>query len=157
MILDNIQLINYGPNLYIFLIHISIAFLLSFCVGLERQWRRRSIGLRMNVLVCIGSFMFTHASLCFTSGDPGRVASQIVCGIGFLGAGIILKDENRNITGINTAATMWCSAAIGVLCAKGLIIESVIGTGFVLISNIVLRNISYYLSTLEPAGNGSNY
>lgn len=157
MILDNIQLINYGPNLYIFLIHISIAFLLSFCVGLERQWRRRSIGLRMNVLVCIGSFMFTHASLCFTSGDPGRVASQIVCGIGFLGAGIILKDENRNITGLNTAATMWCAAAIGMLCAQGLLAEAIIGTLFVLLSNIILRNIGYYLSEIQPSKDGYHH
>lgn len=148
--METIQMIALTPNLIIFIVHIAIAFILSFIVGLERQWRRRSIGLRMNVLVCIGSLMFTHASLTFI-GDPGRVASQIVCGIGFLGAGIIIKDENKNITGLNTAATMWCNAAIGMLCAQGLIIEAIIGTLFVLLSNIILRKVSYSLSSIEPA------
>src|SRR5574344_2885808 len=154
--METIQMIALTPNLIIFIVHIAIAFILSFVVGLERQWRRRSIGLRMNVLVCIGSLMFTHASLTFI-GDPGRVASQIVCGIGFLGAGIIIKDENKNITGLNTSATVWCAAAIGMLCAQGLILEAIIGTLFVLLSNIILRNIGYYLSEIQPSKDGYHH
>lgn len=154
---SNITMISISTDICIFLVHIAIAFFLSFFVGLERQWRRRSIGLRMNVLVCIGSLMFTHASLCFLNSDVSRVASQIVCGIGFLGAGIIIKDENRNITGLNTAATVWCSAAIGLLCGIGLIIEAILGTIFVLLSNIFLRKISYQLSEIEPTKDGYHY
>lgn len=154
MVLSNFVLVSYNSDILIFVVHIAVAFVLSFLVGLERQWRRRSIGLRMNVLVCIGSMMFTHASMAFISGDPGRVASQIVCGIGFLGAGIIIKDEHRNITGLNTAATVWCAAAIGMLCAQGLILEATIGTLFILLSNIILRNMAFLLSSIEPSKTG---
>lgn len=154
MVLSNLQMVAYNSDLLIFLFHITVAFFLSFLVGLERQWRRRSIGLRMTVLVCIGSMMFTHASLSFITGDPGRVASQIVCGIGFLGAGIIIKDDHKNITGLNTSATVWCAAAIGMLCAQGLILEAIIGTLFILLSNIILRNMALVLSRIEPTKDG---
>lgn len=157
MILSNITLLTLNQDLFVFIAHIAVSFFLSFFIGLERQWRRRSIGLRMNVLVCIGSLMFTHASLSFLDADLSRVASQIVCGIGFLGAGIIIKDNNNNITGLNTAATVWCSAAIGILCGIGLVAEAVIGTVFVLLSNIFLRKISYQLAEIEPTKEGYKY
>ena len=154
MMLNNLTMIDFSSNLYIFMFHIAIAFLLSFLVGLERHWRRRSIGLRMAVLVCMGSLMFTHASLSLVSGDVGRIASQIVSGIGFLGAGIIIQDDKKNITGLNTASTIWCSAAIGMLCAQGLIIEATIGTLFVLLCNISLRDIALTISKIEPTKDG---
>ena len=157
MILSNLVFMEYSSDIMIFCFHIAIAFVLSFVIGLERQWRRRSIGLRMSVLVCLGSLMFTHASLSLVSGDIGRIAAGIVSGIGFLGAGIIIQDEHKNITGLNTASTIWCSAAIGIMCAQGLIIESIIGTLFVLASNILLRNIALTLSRIEPSKLGHNY
>lgn len=95
-----------------FLLRIGISFLLSFCIGLERQWRRRAIGLRTNVLVCIGAFLFVSFSMQTNANDVSRIAAQVVSGIGFLGAGVILKDK-ANIKGLNTAATLWCNAAIG--------------------------------------------
>lgn len=121
-----------------FLYRISISFLLSLLVGLERQIRGRAIGLRTSVLVSIGSFMFVSFSVQMTAYDITRIASQVVSGIGFLGAGVIIKD-GTNIKGLNTAATLWCNAAIGVLCAGGLIVEATIGTGFILFCNIILR------------------
>ena len=154
MILSNLVMFDFSSDLYVFLVHIAIAFILSFLVGLERQWRRRSIGLRMAVLVCLGSLMFTHASLSLVSGDIGRIASQIVSGIGFLGAGIIIQDDKKNITGLNTASTIWCSAAIGMLCAQGLIVEAIVGTIFVLICNISLRDIALTISKIEPTKDG---
>ena len=123
-----------------FLARIVAALLLSFAVGLERQWRRRAIGLRTNVLVCIGAFLFVAVSVMLGSNDL-KIAAQVVSGIGFLGAGVILKD-GLNIRGLNTAATLWCSAALGVLCAYGLIIEAVTGTFFILVANILLRYIT---------------
>ena len=123
-----------------FLVRILAALLLSFAVGLERQWRRRAIGLRTNVLVCIGAFLFVAVSVMLGSSDL-KIAAQVVSGIGFLGAGVILKD-GLNIRGLNTAATLWCSAALGVLCAYGLIIEAVTGTFFILVANILLRYIT---------------
>ena len=122
----------------VFLYRISISFLLSLLVGLERQVRGRAIGLRTSVLVSIGTFMFVSFSVQMMAYDVTRIASQVVSGIGFLGAGVIIKD-GTNINGLNTAATLWCNAAIGVLCAGGLIVEATIGTCFILFSNIVLR------------------
>mgnify|MGYP000030070022 CR=1 FL=1 len=120
-----------------FWIRIGIALFCSFAVGLERQWRRRAIGLRTNVLVCVGAFMFSTLDVIKGNGEL-RTAAQVVTGIGFLGAGVILKD-GINVKGLNTAATLWCNAAIGVLTAFGLLLEAVTGTILILMSNIVLR------------------
>ena len=120
------------------LFRITTCFLLAFLIGFERQYRRRSVGFRTYALVSIGSFLFVLFSFYNDTDDISRIASQVVCGIGFLGAGVILKDGS-NIKGLNTAATLWCSAAIGILCASGLILEATIGTVFILITNIVLR------------------
>lgn len=121
-----------------FLIRIAVCFLLSFVIGFERQYRRRTIGLRTNVLVCIGSFLFTSVGFSFIDVDATRIPAQIVSGMGFLGAGVILRD-GKNIRGLNTAATLWCNAALGVLCACGMLFEATIGTLFILISNVILR------------------
>lgn len=129
-----------------FFIRIAMSFVLSFCIGLERQWRRRAIGLRTNVLVSIGAFLFVTFSIQTNAKDISRIAAQVVSGIGFLGAGVILKDK-ANIKGLNTAATLWCNAAIGTLCAAGLIIEATIGTLFILFANIILRYITQKMKT----------
>ncbi len=124
-----------------FLIRILICFVLSFIIGFERQYRGRAIGLRTNVLVCIGSFLFTTATFELVDIDASRIPAAIVSGIGFLGAGVILR-EGKNIRGLNTAATLWCNSAIGILCAIGMAFEASIGVGFILFSNIVLRMFS---------------
>ena len=128
-------------NYKLFIINLVCCLALSFLIGIERQWRRRIIGLRTNVLVCIGAFLFVTFSIQTQGNDITRIAAQVVSGIGFLGAGIILKDGN-NVKGLNTAATLWCDAAIGVLCAGGLIVEAAIGTFCILFSNICLRYIT---------------
>lgn len=127
-----------------FILRILVCFILSFLIGLERQWRRKTIGLRTNVLVCLGAFLFVSLSVRLNSSDPTRIAAQVVSGIGFLGAGVILKD-GANIRGLNTAATLWCNAAIGVLCAFGLLTEAIVGTIFILLSNLLLRYIGFNL------------
>ena len=127
-----------------YLIKIAICFLLSICVGLERQYRHKIIGLRTNVLVSLGAFMFTSMSFNFKTSDVTRIAAQVVSGIGFLGAGVILKDGNR-VKGLNTAATLWCVASIGVLCASNMLLEATIGTIFILIANTVLRLLTKYI------------
>lgn len=128
-------------NITTFIIRITICFILSILVGLERQYRHKTVGLRTNVLVSLGAFMFVSASLNCINTDYTRIAAQVVSGIGFLGAGVILRDGNR-IKGLNTAATLWCVSAIGVLTAFGMTLEATIGTLFILISNILLRLIS---------------
>ncbi len=124
-----------------FIIRILICFSLSILIGLERQYRHKTVGLRTNVLVSLGSFMFVCVSFDVSTQDSTRIAAQVVSGIGFLGAGMILKDKDR-VKGLNTAATMWCVAAIGVLTASGMIVEASISTLFILISNTVLRVLS---------------
>lgn len=140
-----------------FLIRITAALILSFLIGLERQWRRRAIGLRTNVLVCLGSFLFVSLPFLLKEYEfDFKVAAQVVSGIGFLGAGVILKD-GANVKGLNTAATLWCSAAIGVLCASGLVLEAATGTLLVLLSNIVLRAITRKLVKREIAKQKQSY
>lgn len=135
-----------------FLIRISVCFILSLLVGLERQYRRRMIGLRTNVLVCLGAFIFVTVSFGIGVNDHARIAAQVVSGIGFLGAGVILRDGSK-IKGLNTAATLWCVAAIGVLCSAGMLFEASIGTLFVLISNVILRIVSIKIMDIVKKNN----
>ncbi len=139
-----------------FLIRIFLCFIISFCIGLERQWRRRAIGLRTNVLVCIGSFLFVTFSIQTNAKDISRIAAQVVSGIGFLGAGVILKD-GANVKGLNTAATLWCNAAIGTLCAAGLLIEALIGGLLILFSNIILRFVAQKMNVKANNTKFSDY
>lgn len=132
-------------NFNTFLIGLLICFLLSFSLGLERQIRRRFIGLRTMILVAIGSYMFVSFSFLITgyNSDATRIAAQVVAGIGFLGAGVIIKDnEKTKVRGLTTAATLWCDAAIGVLCAGGFIKEAIVASLVVLFANIILRYVN---------------
>lgn len=140
----------------VFIFRILCCFFLSFLIGLERQWRRRMVGLRTNVLVCLGAFLFVAAGIQEGNGDMTRIPAQVVSGIGFLGAGVILRDGN-NIKGLNTAATLWCNAAIGVLTASGLVIEALVGTIFILLDNIVLRFISRKIMDKKEVNTRSEY
>lgn len=119
-----------------------LAFILGTVIGLERQWRHKIAGIKTNALVAGGAALFILVSEKI-AGDPSgaaRIAANIVTGIGFLGAGVMMRNGN-NITGINTAATIWCSSAIGSLAGLGYWYESLVGTAFVVIGNIVLRPI----------------
>jgi putative Mg2+ transporter-C (MgtC) family protein len=89
-------------------------------VGLERELRGKAAGLRTNILICVGATLFTHLSIAVagTDGDPGRIAAQIVTGVGFIGAGTILHSRGA-ITGLTSAATIWLVAAIGVAIGAG--------------------------------------
>lgn len=131
-----------------FLLGLLICFLLSFLLGLERQIRRRFIGLRTMILVAIGSYMFVSFSFLLTGyqADATRIAAQVVAGIGFLGAGVIIKDSDRKIRGLTTAATLWCDASIGVLCAGGFIKEAIVAALIVLFANIILRQINMLIN-----------
>lgn len=124
-----------------FFIRISICFVLGIAIGIERQCRRKIAGIRTITLVSLGAFLFTSISHQIAEDDITRIAAQVVSGIGFLGAGVILRD-GINVRGLNTAATLWCSAAIGTLTALGLVVEATIGVVYILITNILLRFIS---------------
>ncbi len=115
------------------------AFLLGGLIGFERQWRQRLAGLRTNTLVALGAASFVQFAGQF-DGDtsPTRVAAQIVSGVGFLGGGIIFK-EGLNVRGLNTAATLWCSAAVGAMCGAGLFFHAAISAAFIIAVNALLR------------------
>ena len=120
-----------------------IAFGLGALIGLERQWRHKIAGMRTTALVSVGAALFVLLSEKITndSSSAARIAAQIVTGIGFLGAGVIMK-EGFNVTGLNTAATIWCSGAIGSISGMGYWYEGLVGTAVVLSSHLLLRPIS---------------
>jgi putative Mg2+ transporter-C (MgtC) family protein len=125
---------------YQFAVRLMTAFLLGGLVGAERQWRQRTAGLRTNCLVAMGSAMFVMMGglIGGSDGSQGRVAAYIVSGIGFIGGGVILK-EGFSIRGLNTAATLWCTAAIGTLAGLGYTTLCLLGTLAVLAANVLLR------------------
>jgi putative Mg2+ transporter-C (MgtC) family protein len=124
-----------------------LALSLGAAIGVERQWRQRMAGLRTNTLVSLGAAIFVTLAVKIGGDATGRVASYVVSGIGFLGAGVIMKD-GMNVRGLNTAATLWCSAAIGSLSGMGYIPEAAIGTIFILLAHLVLRPVGNKLGAL---------
>ena len=118
-------------------IRLGAAAISGLLIGLERELRGKSAGLRTNALVAVGSGVFVIISLTFKN-DPNvdltRVIGQVVTGIGFLGAGTILHYKN-NVKGLTTAATIWCSAAAGCLAALVMYEELAVFTGIVLVIN----------------------
>ncbi|OLM31788.1 Mg(2+) transport ATPase protein C [Pseudonocardia sp. Ae717_Ps2] len=131
---------------------------LGTVIGFERQYRARMAGLRTNALVAVGATLFVLLSahgfggLSDTgSADPTRVAAQIVSGIGFLGAGVILRD-GMTVRGLNTAATLWCSAAVGALSGAGLYPVAAAGTGVVVLVNLALRPLGRAIDRRPESG-----
>ena len=129
------------------------AFVLGGAIGLERQIRQRVAGLRTMVLVSVGAAAFVHlgARLLGPEGEV-RIVAYVVSGIGFLGAGVIMK-EGIQVRGLNTAATLWSSAAVGAFAGSGLIAEAAAVTVAVLAGNTLLRPVVNYLNRqpLSPA------
>ena len=127
-------------------LNLAVALGLSAVIGFERQWRNRLAGLRTNTLVALGAATFvTFGQLFPGDADPTRVAAQVVSGIGFLGAGLIFR-EGLNVRGLNTAATLWCSAAIGVTAGGGHPLYATVATGFVVFVNLLLRPIVNFIN-----------
>ena len=121
------------------LVSLFAAFVLGTAIGAERQYRQRGGGLRTHVLVAVGAATFVDVGM-HLNGEAGatQVVAYVVSGVGFLGAGVIMK-EGGNVWGLNTAATLWCSAAVGACAGADLAIEAVALTGFVLAGNTLLR------------------
>ena len=127
-------------------INLAVALGLSAVIGFERQWRNRLAGLRTNTLVALGAATFViFAALIPGEASPTRVAAQVVSGIGFLGVGLIFR-EGLSVRGLNTAATLWCSAAIGVLAGAGYLLYATVATGFVVFVNLLLRPIVSFIN-----------
>lgn len=132
---------------YEILIRLGAAVVLGALIGLERQWRQRMAGLRTNALVSTGAACFlVFAALMPGDDSRARVAAQVVSGIGFLGAGVILR-EGLNVRGLNTAATLWCSAAVGTLAGGGLLWQAALASGVVVLANVLLRPVVRLINT----------
>lgn len=128
------------------------AFLLGTMIGAERQYRQRTAGLRTNALVALGSAAFVDLGQRL-GGDVEsiRIIAYVVSGIGFLGAGVIMK-EGMNVRGLNTAATLWCSAAVGSIAGSDMIAEATLLTGVVLFANTALRPLVDAINRIPIAG-----
>ena len=138
--MESIQNLNLHSLLDTF-VSLSTAFMLGGLIGFERQVRQRTAGLRTNTLVAVGAAVFVDMANRL-GGHEGavHVVAYVVSGIGFLGAGAIMK-EGANITGLNTAATLWGSAAVGACARADLIGEALVASLFVLASNTLLRPV----------------
>lgn len=143
--MEFINNINYG-SLTDTAVSLSAAFVLGGLIGLERQYRQRTAGLRTNILVAIGAAIFVDAANRLTGHEGAfHVMAYVVSGIGFLGAGVIMREEG-NVRGINTAATLWASGAVGACAGADLILEATLATAFILAANTLLRPVVSFIN-----------
>lgn len=133
-------------------VNMAVALSCGAVIGSERQVRQRMAGLRTNALVALGAAGFViFSQLIEHDASPSRVAAQVVSGIGFLGAGIIFRD-GFNVHGLNTAATLWCSAGVGLLAGVGAWPFALLLTGMVVFVNLGLRPLVKFLKRHTKAG-----
>ena len=123
-------------------LRLAVALACGALIGIERQYRQHSAGLRTSAVVATGSALFVLVA-ALTPGDtsPLRVAAQGVSGVGFLCAGVIIRD-GLNIRGLNTAGTLWCASGVGVLAGSGFYLAAALGAGIVLLANVLLRPLA---------------
>jgi putative Mg2+ transporter-C (MgtC) family protein len=126
----------------VFATHMLAALAMGMAIGIERQLGQHPAGVRTNALVCLGSALFVSLSFMVSDSDKTRIAAQVVCGIGFIGGGAILR-EGVNVRGMNTAATLWCSAAIGCFVGIGFWDFALLGTVGVVGSHFLFRPIAH--------------
>ena len=146
---EQVEELRINMDYYDFIVNVYSALGLGLLIGLEREFRQHPAGLRTNALVCVGSALFMSLTfLLHDVGSPTRIASYIISGIGFLGGGVILK-QGVNIRGMNTAATLWCSAAVGAICGAGHWGFAMGGAFTVLLVHLIFRPISYWVLRLD--------
>ena len=127
-------------------ISLCAAFILGGLIGLERQYRQRTAGLRTNILVAVGAAIFVDAGNRLTGHDGAvHIMAYVVSGIGFLGAGVIMREEG-NVRGINTAATLWASGAVGACAGADLLLEASLATIFILAAKTLLRPVVSFIN-----------
>ncbi|MGJ1378653.1 MgtC/SapB family protein [Sphingobacterium multivorum] len=121
-----------------------LSVLIGLLIGIEREYRNKSAGLRTFILVSFGSCLFTILSLKIGLANPDRLAANIITGIGFLGAGVIFKEDNK-VSGITTATTIWATASLGMCVGAGYIFLAFIGVGLVLMILALLTYLQTYI------------
>lgn len=136
----------------VLLVKITLATVLGYIIGVEREWHGKVVGTRTISLIAVGTTLYVLMSPTITGGDNSRIIAQVVSGIGFLGAGIIFK-HGDTVKGLTTAATVWCAAAIGGLCGFGMFAEAILGTGAIIVINILFK---HRLSRIEKNSTDAN-
>lgn len=132
-------------------IRLGVAFLLGGVIGLERQWRSHYVGLRTNTLITLGSAAMMIFALMLPEGDPPNlnyIASNIIAGVGFVCAGVIFR-EGATAKGFSTAATLWCSVAVGMFTGMAYFEAAVILSIFIILVNLLLRPIAYSINARD--------
>lgn len=139
-----------------FTLRLLTALVLGLLIGLERQWHRRLADLKVTALVCMGASLFTGAHELFPwrGDDPTRIAAQVVVGVGFLGAGLLWRDRGE-VRGITTAATVWCSAAVGTVVGTGALTQAALATAIIVLGNTLLRPVGRLLHYRMATDTGS--
>ncbi len=134
-----------GAEILNTIVSLTVALILGTVIGAERQYRQRTAGLRTNALVALGASAFVDLGMRLM-GNQGatQVLAYVASGVGFLGAGVIIK-EGMNIRGLNTAATIWCSAVMGAFAGADRPVEAVLLAGFVLAGNTFLRPLVHLI------------
>src|SRR5215217_1378787 len=138
------------PTLEVLLFRVLLVVLVGGTIGAEREFRSKSAGFRTMILICLGSFLFTTFSIHITESSPDRIASNIVTGIGFLGAGVIFKSDNR-INGITTAATIWAVAALGMGIADGAYSVVIICTVIIMAALLLLTKLEAVIDRVNQS------
>ncbi|HVN69422.1 MAG TPA: MgtC/SapB family protein [Candidatus Binatia bacterium] len=137
-----------------FLTRLGVAALLGIAIGFERQWRQRSAGLHTSSLVSIGAALFALLDEMLNAGDTSRIVAGVVTGVGFIAGGVILR-TGANITGLNTAATMWATAAVGALAGFGFWTQAAAGAVAVIAMNLLLQPLANAIDARAGRRNAS--
>ena len=147
------------------LLKLGISAVLGLVIGLERELKRKPVGLKTSLVISIVSclltivsiesaYSFPHNDKINITMDPLRLAAQIVSGIGFLGAGVILRRENASISGLTTAAMIWGAAGIGIAVGAGFFAEATAGVGLIIIS---VELVPFLMGLVEPKRYKGNF
>lgn len=133
-----------------FLIRLGVAAALGIAIGFERQWRQRAAGLHTSSLVAVGAALFALLDGLLRAGDMTRIVAGVVTGIGFVAGGVILR-SGFNVTGLNTAATIWATAAVGALAGFGLTVEAAAGAAVIILLNVLLQPLAAFIDARSKA------
>jgi putative Mg2+ transporter-C (MgtC) family protein len=128
-------------GLNVFLARLAVAAVLGIAIGFERQWRHRATGLHTSSLVSVGAALFALLDVAIGAGDTTRIVAGVVTGVGFIAGGVILR-TGLNVTGLNTAATIWATAAVGALSGFGFFPQAAAGAVTIVLLNLLLQPLA---------------
>jgi putative Mg2+ transporter-C (MgtC) family protein len=131
-------------------LRLVISFAIGTAIGLEREYRSKAAGLRTMIMICLGATIFTEISIQLGGNTPDRIASTIISGIGFLGAGVIFKD-GLSVSGITTATTIWISAALGMAVGAGEYFIAIVGSAVVLIVLVLFEKVQTIIERIHQS------